>query len=138
MSHGFSSYRTMHSIMSRDFASHGYIVFAINHKDMSCMHTKTKGGVDIYVDKSQKLHEPQIRPKQIVIRESEILALIQEMSDPKFLAQFNFGAEIKLDLENIVIAGHSFGGMTALSSAEMFPNVKASILLDPWFYTYEK
>jgi predicted dienelactone hydrolase len=31
--HGLSSNRTMHSVTCRDFASHGYIVFALDYHD---------------------------------------------------------------------------------------------------------
>lgn len=34
--HGISSNRTMHSGLCKDMASHGYIVFALDHEDESC------------------------------------------------------------------------------------------------------
>ena len=42
--HGLSSNRTMHSGTARDFASHGYIVFSLDHKDESASYYENIDG----------------------------------------------------------------------------------------------
>ena len=39
-SHGEALDRMMYSGVLREFASHGFIVIALNHNDQTCMHTK--------------------------------------------------------------------------------------------------
>ena len=47
--------RTMHSVICRDFASHGYIVFTIDHKDRSTLYTESADGKTCsYYDNSKK------------------------------------------------------------------------------------
>jgi cephalosporin-C deacetylase-like acetyl esterase len=41
-----------------------------------------------------------------------------------------------MDLDRLVIGGHSFGGMTAIATAKMDPRIKACITMDPWLYVY--
>lgn len=40
----------------------------------------------------------------------------------------------KLDLENLVMMGHSFGGATALNAVSKRKEFKYCILLDPWMF----
>jgi len=42
--HGLSSNRSMHSGTAKDFASHGYIVFIMDHRDESCYYVESKDG----------------------------------------------------------------------------------------------
>jgi hypothetical protein len=42
--HGLSSNRGMHSGTARDFASHGYIVFILDHRDESCSYVESRDG----------------------------------------------------------------------------------------------
>ena len=48
MSHNLSGSSTSISIMCRDLASHGYIVFAIDHHDGSCCYTEDAKGKPIF------------------------------------------------------------------------------------------
>lgn len=43
-SHGLSSNRTMHSGTCRDLASHGYMVFALDHMDKTSSYYETEDG----------------------------------------------------------------------------------------------
>ncbi len=47
-SHGMAANRTMNSGTCRDLASFGYIVFAVDHQDLSCSFFKTPDGKGIY------------------------------------------------------------------------------------------
>lgn len=51
-SHGLGSSKDMHSALLRDYASHGYLVFAINHGENSCSYTFDKNGRPFYYDNS--------------------------------------------------------------------------------------
>ena len=43
--HGLASNRGMHSGSCKDFASHGYIVFIMDHKDESSSYTQSENGI---------------------------------------------------------------------------------------------
>lgn len=43
-SHGLCSNRGMHTGTARDYASHGYIVFIMDHQDESCSYTEARDG----------------------------------------------------------------------------------------------
>jgi predicted dienelactone hydrolase len=51
------------------------------------------------------------------IRVQEVKALIDEMFEGKgaqLLSRLGFKSQINLDLDRLIISGHSFGGMTAI------------------------
>ena len=39
-----------------------------------------------------------------------------------------------MDLDKLILGGHSFGGMTAMQYARKDPRIKALFTLDPWLY----
>jgi len=50
--------------------------------------------------------------------------------------KLRFGSGISLDLSSLIVAGHSFGGMTAIETAVLEPErVKTCITMDPWLFT---
>ena len=56
--HGLSSNRGMHSGTCRDFASHGYIVFIMDHKDESSSYTQSENGPEgMYYNNDNILHD---------------------------------------------------------------------------------
>lgn len=50
----------------------------------------------------------------------------------------NFPLGVTLDLSRLIIAGHSFGGVTAIGVAAQDPRVKAVLTLDPWLLSIMK
>jgi len=40
-------------------------------------------------------------------------------------------------LDKLIIGGHSFGGITAISTTHKDPRIKACLSMDPWFYPYK-
>jgi len=82
-SHGISSNRTMHSGTARDFASHGYVVFIMDHKDRTSSYVRD-GEQDIFYDPMHKAEDFEFRCRQIKIREQEVEELITEISDNDF------------------------------------------------------
>ena len=48
--------------------------------------------------------------------------------------------DVKVDMSQLILSGHSFGGITAVVAAARLPDhtpLKAVQVLDPWFYAYE-
>lgn len=43
-----------------------------------------------------------------------------------------------MDVSKLIMAGHSFGAMTAISVAQKDSRIAACVTLDPWLYVYEK
>ncbi len=54
--HGVCSNRTMHTGTCKDMASHGYIVFSIDHKDGSSTFVNDSDGANERIYLSSKLH----------------------------------------------------------------------------------
>lgn len=71
--------------------------------------------------------------KKVTIRTKEVKELIDEIQDVKFLAKLGFNAKLKLDLSSLIVAGHSFGGATALKAGFEDTRIKCILTLDPWF-----
>lgn len=68
-SHGISSSRGMHTGSCRDFASHGYIAFIMDHKDESCSYTESEDGTNGMVYNNHNiLHALEYRKNQLKIR----------------------------------------------------------------------
>ena len=138
-SHGLAANRTMLSGSCRNFASHGYIVFTLDHNDESSHYVENNDGVGIYLDKEHLAYDFEFRKKQILIREKETSALIDEILDQKTLLRtLEFEEEIEIDTGKIITGGHSFGGMTGIGVAVKDSRVKAVITHDPWLFTSEK
>jgi len=65
--------------------------------------------------------------------------LISQISEPNFLQnELNFPSGLQLDFSKLICTGHSFGAMTAISSAAKDERIKAVATLDPWFLPYSK
>lgn len=57
------------------------------------------------------------------------------MHEPDFLqTRLGFSSHAKLDMSRLIVGGHSFGGITAITVAERDERVKACVTLDPWFW----
>lgn len=118
MSHGLSGNRNWNSGTCRDLASHGYIVFAIDHRDQTSNYVESKDGVGMYYNNMQQSHDLEHRSQQLEIRTNEISRLIDEVFDEhELLSKLNFPSTVKIDANKLIGAGHSFGGMTVISTA---------------------
>ena len=108
----------MHSGTCRDLASHGYLVFTIDHEDGTSSYTVSADGKkEIFYENKHRLYDTEVRKGQIEIRVQEVKALIDEMIEGKgtaLLSRLGFKSQINLDLDRLIISGHSFGGMTAI------------------------
>ena len=133
--HGLTCNRSSYSGMCREFASHGYIVFSLDHFDGSCHYTVKRSGQEKYWS---SLHDPkdkEIRNKQLQIRIQEINDLVDELQETDYLQKkLGFASGVRMDLEKLIVGGHSFGGMTALSVCQQNEKVKATFGLDDWIW----
>lgn len=128
-SHGNGSARYLYTGIAREFASRGYIVFAIDHNDGSNLFYETSDNGDGVVYNLNNGFNMQTRF-------DEQQALLDEVVDPT-LMQDLFGVNIALiDDEKVVSAGHSLGGGTAVGHASQDSRVKAILTLDPFFNEY--
>ena len=72
-------------------------------------------------------------------RVETISTLIDELHEDNYLQNYlDFPEGIALDLDKLVISGHSFGGTTAVDIANTDNRVKACVVLDPWLYPIYK
>ena len=124
-----------------EYASNGYIVFALDHLDGSCCYTTLKDGTPRHFDQSLPL--PQELPweefsRRLLHREEECRLLMDEISSKDFaLEVLGFSNVVKID-PNFIIGGHSFGGGTALKVGDSDPRVKAVLTMDPWMLPLKK
>lgn len=69
------------------------------------------------------------------IRKEECKNLIDTIFEDKFAQNdLGFDAAVELELEKLIVGGHSFGGMTAIAVSECDERVKATVTLDPWLW----
>ena len=45
-----------------------------------------------------------------------------------------FDNDVELELDKLVVGGHSFGGLTAMQVAKIDSRVKAVFTFDPWVF----
>lgn len=64
---------------------------------------------------------------------------LKEMEQTTHAQVFGTAKDAKIDLSQIVVCGHSFGGITALrTAAKLGDDCKACCVMDPWFYAYHE
>ena len=113
--HGLSGSRTSQSGSCRDLASHGYIVFSLDHHDGSAYYSQKEDGQELFWSLDQDLLDIDLRKKQLNIREREVKNLIDDLQNPDFLQNvLNFPSGAKMDFSKLILGGHSFGGLTAI------------------------
>ena len=135
-SHGMTTCRTIYQCPHAEFASHGYIVFAIDHLDGSASYTELSNGTQFCFNKALPgVYDEGAKDyiKNVRVREQEIILLLNEMSEKGFEQnKLGFAKGVKIDVDDVVAAGHSLGGATALLVGESDTRIKAVVTLDPW------
>ena len=121
-SHGLSANRLLYTSLLGEWASHGFIVFSVEHDEKVLVRTKR---LSDYVN----IRKEQLQERIRYINETiEIVSNLEEM---KKIFKHN---DLTLKYNKLFLAGHSFGGATAMEVA--YSNNKVTggiILLDPWF-----
>jgi alpha-beta hydrolase superfamily lysophospholipase len=128
-SHGLHGARLSYSGMFMELASCGYIVFTLDHDDGSSIYSE-KCGV---FKTDAKAFDFEVRSLQVQVRENEILALADEIKDKDFGRSLSIEwTKVRLT-DDLILMGHSFGGITAMGAVADCIHASAVIAFDPWY-----
>ena len=131
-SHGLTGSRYLHQSLFENLASFGYIVAALDHS-YDCNLTVFPDGrtADYRSDITGHPDSVKIRKRQIETRSHDIrfvLDQIEKIQSGKIQSSLNG----KLNLHSIAVGGHSYGGATAILSAQEDDRIQACFNLDGW------
>jgi hypothetical protein len=79
-SHGIFGNNNSYTGLLKDMASHGYIVFALNHADGSCIYTENSLGDEVPLG-SFDYFDKDYRRSQIDTRLNEMLSAIKDLNE---------------------------------------------------------
>jgi len=130
-SHGLGQGNWNYQWLTRELASHGYVVFSVEHTGFSSGVKFTNGqfvpitpkfltGIPTLKEFDDAVDQVWVKDLQFVIRQAEIL----NQTD----LQFNF--KNRLDLNRIAAIGHSMGGAAAARALQVEPKIKSAIDID--------
>lgn len=112
-SHGILLHRTAYSCIFRELASCGFCVISVTHGDGTAdFHPKFR-----FFPTDFKMFDYNARNKEAAIRDEEMNQIIAEALTPGAFNHFGKDWEQIKFSEQVVIMGHSFGGLTAFSVA---------------------
>ena len=137
-SHGLGGNRTQNTIMIEELTSHGYVVIAIEHAYDANISIFNNGdvadyrsGINYQRRNTQKITPEEfwaIRLPQLETRAKDVSYIIDQLE----LGNLPENIINIIDLENIGIFGHSFGGATSIYSSYNDHRIDACINLDGW------
>ena len=137
-SHGLGGNRTQNTIMIEELTSHGYVVIAIEHAYDANISIFNNGdvadyrsGINYQRRNTQKITPEEfwaIRLPQLETRAEDVSYIIDQLE----LGNLPENIVNIIDLENIGVFGHSFGGATSIYSAYNDNRIDACINLDGW------
>jgi len=148
-SHGMGCNRFAYSKICYDLASEGVVVVAVEHRDGSASNSLFFQDGELqqmgHMRLSEREPEYYTRNKQVVQRADEVrmaVDMISALAAGQALNNvmpqekgYNLDAfKGKLDLSQIFMMGHSFGGSTALLAASKDDRLRGCIALDPWMF----
>jgi dienelactone hydrolase len=130
---GLTGTFTDYTFLMEDLASRGYIAVAVDHTYEATAVEFSNGrfvrsvvgshlGGEVPRDRKTLSSAVDVRLKDVSFVIDQI-ARLNVRRDSPFLGRF--------DLSKIAVAGHSFGGLTALLTSQSDPHIKAAILIDP-------
>jgi predicted dienelactone hydrolase len=126
-SHGNGGLRFQSTFWCDHLASHGYMV-------MSCDHTGNAAAT--VVNGKIVLHDSKSRDRHAVDRPKDVAFLIDSMTRFHKGEDSRFAGRVKLD--QVAVAGHSFGGYTCNEVISMDDRVKAIVPMTPVFRERKK
>ncbi|KAJ3065584.1 Platelet-activating factor acetylhydrolase [Podochytrium sp. JEL0797] len=145
-SHGLAGTQTMYAQLVSTLAARGFLVLAVEHRDGSACASARNA----YTDPIPYKRPPPEGPEAVQFRVNQLSQRVQEVNESfRLLESLNKGESIqnlventalpdltgRLDLENCVLMGHSFGGATVLCALqEEGHRFSCGIALDPWMY----
>jgi len=125
-SHGLSANIHLYSLLLKEWASNGFIIFSVDHDEE----------IDVQYSKKLKSNEKylKLRNEQLQVRKKTVLRILDMVSDPSYIHKIFNNQEINLDYSRLFLAGHSFGGGTTAELATEDKRITGGlVLLDPWF-----
>lgn len=148
-SHGMGCNRFAYSKVCYDLASEGVVVVAVEHREGSASNSLYFQDGDLQEILHKRLSEGEqeycTRNKQVLQRADEVrmaVDLISALGSGDSVhnvmpQEKGFNLDIfngKLDLSQMFVMGHSFGGSTALLAASKDDRLLGCIALDPWMF----
>ncbi|CAJ0591999.1 unnamed protein product [Cylicocyclus nassatus] len=158
-SHGLSACRHFYSVFCSSLASHGFIVGVVEHSDYSSCWTY-KLSPNSTSDRFEERQFPlrlvdlndkrlfKIRNQQLNKRVAECVKALHVFEEIN-LGQLQSNAialggdmdwlqfKDRIDLSRAFVAGHSFGGATAIAATAFSTDFQATIVLDGWLFPLE-
>lgn len=136
-SHGLGGTRTQNTVLMEELASHGYAVAAIDHPfdaNMTVFPENEKNGRPKIADYRSAIPDGtadslwlEIRNRQLNTRVADVVFTLNQ------LESIPTPVHERIDFGRVGIAGHSFGGATAVLTARKDHRIKAVVALDGWF-----
>ncbi|PNF42838.1 Platelet-activating factor acetylhydrolase [Cryptotermes secundus] len=156
-SHGLGTSRFFYSTVCTELASHGFVVAAVEHRDNSASASyyykskDTRASATPFWIKFKVIgqgpgHYPA-RKKQVEKRVQEcrrVIDLLEKLNggisvDNVLGKDFELGQfKDRLNLTNLTMMGHSFGGATALLTLGRDYRFKFGVILDPWMFSLKE
>lgn len=133
LSHGMGTSRVLHASQTENLASHGFIVVTIDHTYSTFATIFPDGRVTDYktkmttIDDRGKIGNIWTQDVEFVINQ------IEKLNSGAIESQFKG----KIDLNNLGVMGHSFGGATAFNTTYLDHRIKAGINMDGSLYEVE-
>ena len=134
-SHGVRGHRNIASGFCREFASQGFVVYSLDHNDGTCATRFDEKTNQTNYYMQEDMTDMNLWKERIEERYEEIKDVLNHIhSKPK-----EVGNDVEYDLDRVVIAGHGFGGCTALLAAHREERrISHCVMLDPWLFVLYK
>lgn len=141
-SHGMAGSLELYAIVGQELASEGNIVILPNHMDGSgsVMRRAPDAPIEYYVHLTDEMLANnngegfRFRHGQLQQRVSELRRVLDAVTnEQQSCMETNQSSVFALmDLDSVHVAGHSFGGATAVSLAHADTRIDSAVLLDTW------
>ncbi|WP_232242533.1 alpha/beta hydrolase family protein [Paenibacillus sp. GSMTC-2017] len=135
LNHGYGSSKTYHTSQAENLASHGYIVASIDHTYSTFATVFPDGKTTTMKTDEDLIGETNYRDVVGSVWTKDVTFTIDQLEKINS-GQIPSVLKEKLDLTNIGIFGHSFGGAAAYDSS-YDSRIKAGIDLDGSLYRYK-
>ncbi|UHA75121.1 alpha/beta hydrolase family protein [Paenibacillus sp. 481] len=132
ISHGMGTSRIMHTAQAEHLASHRYIVAAIDHTYSSVATAFPAGNVTGYTTEINGSNFYEVGKKVGAVWTEDVHFVIKQFQQLNAGTMGTVGRAFKgkIDVHNIGVMGHSFGGATAFNAGYLNPHIKAVINMD--------
>lgn len=158
-SHGMHGWRQCHSSQCEDMASHGYMVFALDHSPCSTMarpvhalqfsqafdyhipssidNALSEEGKQFYVDGvNRRVTDMRILIDYLSLTKDQMLhsGLSVKSGNGSMEAASGNAIQSLVDIDHVHVWGHSYGGISAACLARRDTRVQSAVVLDGWFF----